>query len=67
VAVGFDTRSGAPVWISPDGTWSRFANDEAVFGGMMHSVTAGGPGLVAAGWGWRVGDAVAWTTGDEVV
>ncbi len=46
--------SSAVVWTSVDGiTWSRVADDEAVFGGPrsigMESVTAGGPGLVAVG------------------
>ncbi len=58
VAVGFDWPADtdlvdAAVWTSPDGfTWSRVPHDEAVFGGeqeqKMLSVTAGGPGLVAA-------------------
>ena len=57
VAVGWDTSGGTPdaaVWTSVDGfTWSRVPHDEAVFGGegeqTMHSVTVGGPGLVAVG------------------
>ena len=57
VAVGHDSGAGegaAAVWTSPDGRrWSRVSHDETVFGGpafqMMHSVTLGGPGLVAVG------------------
>ena len=43
----------AAVWVSADGlTWTRVPHDEDAFGGRtttMHSVTAGGPGLVAVG------------------
>ena len=57
VAVGSEGsgfESHPVVWVSPDGfTWTRLPNDEDVFGGpgnqRMHSVTAGGPGLVATG------------------
>jgi hypothetical protein len=47
-----DGTTTAVVWTSVDGvTWSRVAHDESVFGRdrTMHSVTAGGPGLVAVG------------------
>jgi hypothetical protein len=50
------------------GTWSRVPHDDAVFGGEggqgMESVTVGGPGLVAVGWG--DGDAMVWTSVDGV-
>ena len=58
VAVGFEWLGGgdwhAAAWASVDGmSWSRVPHDEAVFGGegaqFMHSVSAGGPGLVAVG------------------
>jgi hypothetical protein len=41
----------AAAWTSLDGlTWTRVPHDDAVFGGAeMHSVTVGGPGLVAVG------------------
>jgi hypothetical protein len=44
----------AAVWTSVDGiAWSRVPHDDAVFGGehdqAIHSVTVGGPGLVAVG------------------
>jgi hypothetical protein len=72
--------SDAAVWTSPDGfTWSRVPHDEDVFATSgeqypagaheerMLSVTAGGPGLVAAGFdsvddcGW---DSAVWTSPD---
>jgi len=72
VAVGRGGFSGddldAVVWTSPDGiTWSRVANDEAIFGGegeqAMSSVTADGRGLVAVGWDEASGDnAAVWTS-----
>jgi len=78
VAVGVDDVSpggdgDAAVWTSPDGIiWSRVPPDEAVFGGAgiqyMSSVTVGGPGLVAVGWG-RLGDdedAAVWTSPDGI-
>ena len=78
VAVGVDDVSpggdgDAAVWTSPDGIiWSRAPHDEAVFGGAgiqyMSSVTVGGPGLVAVGWG-RLGDdedAAVWTSPDGI-
>jgi hypothetical protein len=58
VAVGsdgdfYEPWGNAVVWTSPDGvTWSRVPHDDAIFGGdwaAMHSVTVGGPGLVAVG------------------
>jgi hypothetical protein len=58
VAVGsdgyfYEPLGNAVVWTSPDGvTWSRVPHDDAIFGGgwaAMHSVTVGGPGLVAVG------------------
>jgi hypothetical protein len=76
VAVGLFAPLGyekAAVWTSPDGVgWSRVPHDEAVFGGevlqRMNSVTAGGPGLVAVGWGGQgVGfpvHAAVWTSPD---
>jgi hypothetical protein len=56
VAIGNDgggnnVSVNAAVWTSVDGTtWSRISHDETIFGGArMHSVTVGGPGLVAVG------------------
>ncbi len=76
VAVGIDwltdtERGHATVWTSVDGmTWSRVPHDEAVFGDAgMHSVTAGGPGLVAvgsAGLGDDASVAAVWTSVDGV-
>ena len=77
VAVGFDYAIGdqatAVVWRSPDGvSWTRVANDEAVFGGtdsqIMLAVTAGGPGLVAVGWDQSGGesDGAVWTSPDGI-
>jgi len=76
VAVGSEIhRSGATisdvvnaaVWASADGlTWMRVPHDEAAFAdSFMNSVTAGGPGLVAAG-GWFGDDRAApvWTSTD---
>lgn len=64
----------AAVWTSVDGiTWSLVPNDEPPLGGpgfqMMQSVTVGGPGLVAVGFGWDEPDlvgstAVVWTSVD---
>jgi hypothetical protein len=73
-------EGNAVVWTSPDGfTWSRVPHDEDVFATSgeqypagaheerMLSVTAGGPGLVAAGFdsvddcGW---DSAVWTSPD---
>jgi len=73
-----DADAVAAVWTSIDGlTWSRVAHDEAVFGGadsqQMHSVTVGGPGLVAVGsvvqlWDSPVGsDAAVWTSVDGII
>lgn len=70
VAVGSDFDedvTNAAVWTSADGhTWSRVADDDAVFGGpgkpMMASVTAGGPGLVAVGELHAEGAAAVWTS-----
>ncbi len=60
---GVDGQGGAAVWTSVDGIiWSRAPDNEALFGGGMSSVTAGGPGLVAVGWD-AVGAAV-WTSVD---
>jgi hypothetical protein len=98
VAVGFDSphlwfpgigplNAYAAVWTSVDGiTWSRVPHSESVFGGegdqWMHSVTVGGPGLVAVGgpsWtsgsGWSheeagqviPADAVVWTSADGLI
>ncbi len=72
VAVGIDSngtfRTKTLVWISPDGLrWSRVPHDEAVFGeATMFSVTAGGPGLVAVGFG-RDRSAAVLTSPDGVV
>jgi hypothetical protein len=61
----------AAVWASPDGlTWSRvIPDDEAVFGGgVMNSLTAGGPGLVAVGYVAgvdRFPDAAVWVAARE--
>jgi hypothetical protein len=48
---GYGRSVNAALWTSVDGiTWSRIPHDEAVFdGARMHSVTVGGPGLVAVG------------------
>ncbi len=52
--------------------WSRIPDDEAVLGGagnqMLGSVTSGGPGLVAVGWGESGGDqdAAVWTSPDGI-
>ena len=49
-----------------EGDWARVPHDEAIFGGdydqVMLSVVAGGPGLVAVGYGgtWDDGDAAVW-------
>jgi hypothetical protein len=76
VAVGWDghphgEESNAVVWTSVDGiTWSRVAHDEAIFGEVtgawMHSVTVGGPGLVAVGESGRADrrGAAVWTSID---
>jgi hypothetical protein len=73
VAVGYEsgTDDDAAVWTSPDGlSWTRVPHDEAVFGGPgseeMFGVTAGGPGLVAVGWGVVDGDegAAVWVSTD---
>ena len=73
VAVG-DADRRAVVWTSSDGiAWSRVPHDEAIFGGepvtRMRPVTAGGPGLVAAGReGWNeqgpAGNVAIWTSVD---
>jgi hypothetical protein len=76
VAVG-QSEPNAAVWTSVDGiTWSRVPHDDAVFGGevgpifggaQMHSVTVGGPGLVAVGSDGSPdggGDAAVWTSVD---
>ncbi len=77
VAVGNDVSGGdsdAAVWNSPDGiAWARVPHDETVLGGagiqLMHSVTAGGPGLVAVGWDESGGDsdAAVWTSPDGII
>jgi hypothetical protein len=59
----------AVVWTSVDGiTWSRVPHDDAIFGGEgdqeMTSVTAGGPGLVAAGWDGGTDSGARWTSVD---
>ena len=77
VAVGSaesgDDDDDAAVWTSPDGiTWSRVADDKAVFGGtgaqQMVRVTVGGPGLVAVGSAESGDDdnAAVWTSPDGV-
>jgi len=52
---GCQSPPGSPnvVWTSVDGiTWSRVPHDDAVFGDVYTpSVTVGGPGLVAVGYG----------------
>jgi len=80
VAVGWDGSGGdwdAAVWTSRDGLiWSRVPHDGAVLGGPdwqdMHSVTAGGPGLVAvgsdcSGGDWGDCDAAVWTSRDGLI
>jgi hypothetical protein len=55
VDTGDPATASAAVWLSPDGlTWSRVADDPAVFGGnggfaSMQAVTVAGPLLVAVG------------------
>ena len=55
VDTGDPSTAAAAVWVSPDGlSWSRVADDPAVFGGngtfaSMQAVVVGGPGLVAVG------------------
>jgi len=76
VAVGTDESGGdsdTAVWTSSDGlTWTRVPHDEAAFGGDedqgMRAVTAGGPGLVAAGTDASGGDidAALWTSPDGI-
>jgi hypothetical protein len=79
VAVGWDLSGGedldfdAVVWTSPDGiSWSLVPDEEGVFSGegdqQMHSVIAGGPGLVAVG-SDRTGndpEAAVWTSPDGI-
>jgi len=71
VAVGADSGAAA-VWTSPDGvTWTRVPHDPEVFGDgepwlAMNAVTAGGPGLVAAGHGERYSGAAIWTSPDGI-
>jgi hypothetical protein len=78
VAVGTDwgdEASTAAVWVSADGyAWIRIEHDETVFGGESHqvmsAVTAGGSGVVAAGYDdsgpdkdvavWISADGYAW-------
>ena len=87
IAAGYETSGDdwdAAVWVSADGyTWTRVPHDEAVFGGpgnqVIRSVTAGGPGLVAAGHSgpggatdvaavWVSADGYTWTrVHDEVI
>jgi len=74
VAVGWESSAGsahAAVWTSTDGfNWTRVPHIERTFGGpgeqWMASVTAGGPGLVAAGREQVAGDsdAAIWTSID---
>jgi len=83
VAVGVDSDGNddsvdAAVWTSVDGfTWSRVPHDETIFGGAeIHSVTAGGPGLVAVGLDAAICegdtpdcedvDAAVWTSADGI-
>jgi hypothetical protein len=74
VAVGSAGEDSAVVWTSVDGiTWSRVADDSAVFGvedvePVLWSVTAGGPGLVAVGSAenhvaavWTSVDGITWS------
>jgi hypothetical protein len=66
---GDDEGGRAAVWTSVDGiTWSRVPHDEALSGGTMSSVTAGGPGLVAVGAEWEEDESVAavWTSVDGI-
>jgi hypothetical protein len=66
--------NAAAVWTSTDGNvWSRVPQDEEAFGGPrnlgMHSVTAGGPGLVAVGSSdpHNGEDTAVWTSVDGIV
>jgi hypothetical protein len=60
-------------WTSPDGiSWSRVPREEDAFGQgqVINSVTTGGPGLVAVGYGWVAGAepypvAAAWVAASE--
>ena len=67
-----DFVGAAAVWTSVDGlTWSRVAHEEAVFGGaggLMNSVSSGGPGLVAVGSEASDDDlhAAVWTSVDGI-
>jgi hypothetical protein len=73
VAAGRDAPAGdsdAAVWVSADGyAWTRIDN-AATFGGPdrqgIYSVTAGGPGLVAAGYDGPAGDSdvAVWVSAD---
>ncbi len=72
VAVGSDRTGNNPeaaVWTSPDGiTWSRVPNQwvRGRGGEEMLSVTVGGPGLVAVGFGGlRDQNAAVWVTAPE--
>jgi hypothetical protein len=65
--------ASAAVWTSPDGaTWSRVPAQPDVLGGpgfqVIHSVAAGGPGLVATGYDeGRSGDGLTvWTSVDGI-
>ena len=75
VSVGTSSQAeDAAVWTSPDGTdWTRLPPSAEVFGGpglqFMEDVTAGGPGLVAVGFGWGEPElagttAIVWTSVD---
>ncbi len=76
VAVGIDrleAEMDAAVWTSVDGiTWLRAPDEAGVLGGtgtqVLWDVVAGGPGLVAVGWGNPGSDvdAVVWTSADGI-
>jgi hypothetical protein len=77
VAVGAAWRTGrlvAEVWTSVDGhTWAPVSHvplgpNPVAFGNIseMTSVTAGGPGLVAAGWYSQTDRAAVWTSVDGI-
>jgi hypothetical protein len=66
---GSENGTDAVVWTSVGGiTWSRVPHDEAVFGDdrTMHSVIAGGPGLVAVGETHEPSLASVWTSVDGI-
>ncbi len=63
-STGDETHGSGAAWVSADGdTWTR-SPDPALAGGILRSVTAGGPGLVAVGLGGADDRAMSWTSPD---